>query len=88
MSRVSVKICLSSVALLLTTAALGCAAPEPDAVCSHMETLKKGSGGGMCGFKMMEMRELHRDQYKELAPCIMDAKDSGAFNACLEKYQK
>lgn len=80
---------LASLATLsLVFASVGCAPPSPEDVCNHMETIKKGTGGGMCGFKMMEMKELHRDQYKELAPCIMAAKDPEGFNACIDKFQK
>ena len=80
-----VALLVGSALLLLTS---GCSSPSPEDVCKHMETLKAGAGSGMCSFKMMEMKELHRDQYKQLAPCIMEAKDVDGFNACIQKFQK
>lgn len=61
--------------------------PSPEEVCKHMDELDKDSNKN-CEFKMQMMKDTKREQYKKLAPCIMDAKDKAAFNACLDKHQQ
>jgi hypothetical protein len=78
MSRVALVSFLSGCLLSL----VGCA-PSPEEVCKHMETLEAGMGSGMCTFKLQQQKDTKREQYNKLAPCILEAKDKAAYNACL-----
>jgi len=70
---------------LLTT---GCA-PEPEAVCAHANEVAKKEGKksiANCVFKLEEQRDTSA-QYKQLASCIVNAKNSADVNNCIQKHQ-